>query len=223
VTFAGKTVLEVGPGNQLFTAFHYLEEGAGRVLVADPKVDPGSLARQLSRFNARSETPLAVNAASRIEFFRDVSEVPAAYDGRIDLICSHNVLEHIEDLESFYRDNARLLAPNGEAWHRVDVSDHTYHLFSRFPPLRALGHRRSLYHLRYSERAFRTLGDAKTYMNRRLLPLHREWIRKADLRISGLSTTPFPPVPIHPDLLKGVSPVSPDDLYLTDFLVKLVK
>src|SRR5688572_11568729 len=51
--FAGKTVLEVGPGRQLFTAFHFLADGAREVLVADPVADASSLAEQAEAFRAR--------------------------------------------------------------------------------------------------------------------------------------------------------------------------
>jgi SAM-dependent methyltransferase len=191
--------------------------------VADPKVDPASLESQTAAFNRAFAMSVSPETAAGIRFFRDTREVPPAYDGRIDLICSHNVLEHVSDLESFYADNARLLSPTGESCHRVDLSDHTYHLFSKFPRLAALGGRRSLYHLRYSKAAFRILGDSKTYMNRTLLPAHLALIRQAGLRVTELQRTPFPKIPIHPDLLRGLPPAPPENLYLTDFFLKLSK
>lgn len=219
--FRGKTVLEVGPGSQLFTAFFYLADGADQILVADPKVDPESVHRQLQEFNAFSQNPLGSETTAKIKFFRDTREIPNEYNGRIDLICSNNVLEHLPDLGSFYADNARLLSPYGESCHRVDVSDHTYHLFSKFPLLRNLGHRRSLYHLRYSNRAFQLLNDPKTYMNRKLLPVHLDHVRGVGLRIAELQRQAFPQVPIHPDLWKGSALPPAEDLHLTDFYFKV--
>jgi SAM-dependent methyltransferase len=221
--FRGRRILEVGPGSQLFTAFFFLADGAEEVLVADPKVDPDSARAQLEQFNAAFKAGLGPEALSRLSLFTDTSAVPQAYNGRIDLICSHNVLEHVPDPGAFLAENVRLLSPEGASCHRVDVSDHTYHVFGKFRLLHAWGAGRSLYHLRYSDRAFRILNDPKCWMNRVLLPAYLEAARAHGLRVRELDRSRFREVPVHPDLGRLPGAHIPEDLYVTDFFIRLSK
>lgn len=180
--FKGKTVCEVGSGNQYFTAFHFLNAGAARVFLVEPKVrnPQDKIKADLRSFLAsQGGTPGLEDAASRVVMLPDLAALGSELDGCMDLICSHLVLEHVSDLDGLFRHTARLLSPQGRAHHRVDLSDHTYHVFAKFPILRDIATRRSLFHLRYSDRVFSLLNDPKCYMNRRLLP---EFLRAAEGR-----------------------------------------
>jgi hypothetical protein len=185
--FRDKRVVEVGGGGHFGMGMLLLEAGARQVILVDPKL-AGGLARR--------------TAAGRIECFRDLSEVPAALDGRIDVICSHLALEHFRDLESLFRHTARLMAEDGISHHRVDLSDHTYHFFTRYPFLAGFFKGRGLYHLRYSERAFRWLNDPKCYMNRMLLPDYTDMAGRHGLKLEIRGMRLYSPVRINEEILE---------------------
>lgn len=221
--FRGKTVLECGPGGQFFTAFSFISEGAMKVLLVDPVIDPEALPAQVATYEATVGFKLPADAASRIECYRDLSEVPGRLDGTVDTLCSNHVLEHVSDLDSFFRNNHRLLSPAGRAYHRVDVSDHTYHVFDKFRITRNINQKRSLFHLRYSKAMFRFLNDGKCYMNRAILPVHRRMAVKNGLAVEDLRISPYRKIPIHPELLAELGDCKPEDLFLTEFSIILRK
>src|SRR5690606_34480041 len=134
--FEGKTVVEAGSGLQAYTALHMLRAGASRVLLAEPKVlDPEDADRQLKSFRKRYLFTMPTKEVwERIRFHRDLAEIAAAQTP-VDILCSYTVLEHVRDVADFFRLSREILKPGGIAYHRVDVSDHTYQFFARFPLL----------------------------------------------------------------------------------------
>lgn len=228
--FAGRTVIEAGCGKQLFTALHMLAAGAAKVLLAEPRLrfSREFLRAHLDAFNPvfrRGQEPLREeDAASRLDAYRDLSQVPRERDGSADFLCSYTVLEHVPDLPGFFRDSYRLLRPGGKAYHLVDLSDHTYQILARFRTTHALAGMRALYHLRYSERAFAVLNDPKCWMNRRLLPEYLALARAAGFAVDSLVTDPYDgPVVIHPELLERCPDRDPSVLRLTNFRLGLGK
>lgn len=221
--FRDRVVLEVGPGRQVFTALYFLANGAREALIADPVADPSSLAEQLEAFNAYTGKNLGPETLDRIRVFKNIQEVPSRYDARVDLICSFHVLEHLPEIRDFFANHRRLLSKAGLAYHRVDISDHTYQYFDRFSLTRRIAPSRSLYHLRYSQRTFGLLNDGKCYMNRILLPGYLQEVHRQELRVSDLWRVPYRQVPVHPDLVSRFPGTSPDDLFLTEFSFKLTQ
>ena len=69
------------------------------------------------------------------------------------------MLEHFNDLDSFFRNTSRLLAPQGVSYNFVDLSDHAYHLFDCREWTKWLYRTRMLYHLRYSEWFYNAITD----------------------------------------------------------------
>lgn len=222
----GKVVVEVGSGNQTFTAQHFLVAGAARVLLVEPKLTDiaARLPGEMEIFTSRNGSgPGLDRACGDIQAFGDLSAIGPQYEGRIDRICSHLVLEHVSDLEGLFRHTARLLSPSGLAHHRVDLSDHTYHVFGKFPVLRGMAARRSLYHLRYSDRVFALLNDSKCYMNRRLLP---EFVKAAEsqgLRAEFRVVRKAADCKVHGDLQSRSPGAGPDLLWAQEFVLELKK
>ena len=68
----------------------------------------------------------------KIEIYHDLSLVPMKYNGLVDSICSYTVLEHIKNLNEMFKLSFELLASDGIAFHEVDVTDHTYHVFDQY-------------------------------------------------------------------------------------------
>jgi len=204
--FRGKTVLEVGCGLQIFTALHILRAGASRVLLAEPKVlERKRASEQFRVFQSEFSEDLSEQEAfDRILAYRSLSEIHGP-SSHIDLICSYTVLEHVSDLEDFFRQSGRLLKRGGLSYHLVDVSDHTYQFFGRFPILRKLHEKRALYHLRYSNATFVRLNDPKCFMNRILLPRYIELAAIYEFEVEEVTLVPYDkPFKIHPDLLQSL-------------------
>lgn len=220
-----KRVLEVGCGLQYFTGFGFLEDGAREVLLVEPKLkrDDETIRRQLEAFNAGAGAKLPREKAASLRVFGGLDQVPDDLLGTVDLVCSYTVLEHVGDLDGFFRRMAGLLAPGGRAYHLVDLSDHTYQVFARIPGAAWLNEGRGLYHLRYSRRVFGLLNDGKCWMNRVLLPAYLELCARNGLEVEGLETTPYKRVPIHRDVLAGLDDRDPGKLFITTFSLKLRK
>ena len=226
--FRGKAVAEFGCGRQYFTALGFLAEGARHVHMVEPKLafSREVLAQHLAVFNARYGAALTLaHAEKSISCHADSSAMGRDCDGTLDLICSFTVLEHVGDLAGCFADMARLLRPGGAAYHMVDVSDHTYQVFARWPVLEKINHYRALYHLRYSERGFRQLNDPKCFMNRELLPTYLALAKKNGLKVAGLEPAPYrEKVKVHPEVLAraGTSP-DPEQVKVTSFALSLRK
>ncbi len=95
------------------------------------------------------------------------------YKNSVDLIVSHQVLEHVVDLRAIFEMFDIMLKPGGAMFHKVDLSDHLYHGTSSI--LKKFGFSDSSQvsmYLRYSNSVFKHLNSKKCYMNRKLLPFY---------------------------------------------------
>lgn len=226
VDFDGKIVVEVGSGNQFFTALFFLSAGAAKVILVDPKLtlEAEGLEGAAAAFAAeRGAGPSPADARARIECHRDLSEVPAAWDGKAGFLGSYLVLEHFTDIRPFFRHARRLLAPDGLSRNKVDLSDHTYHILGKYPLTRVLAGRRSLYHLRYSDAAFRRVNDPKCYMNRKLLPEYLAAAHEFGFRILDLRKRVDGRAVVHRDLTSRFPGHESEDYRVIDFDLDLAK
>lgn len=209
--FRGKLVIELGGGGAVDIGMLLLEAGALQVLLVDPK------------FQAADGERIAGESGGRLAAYRDLSEVPASFDGRIEIICSHFCLEHFNDLESLFVQTVRLQADEGVSHHRVDLSDHTYHILARYPRLERRLHARGLFHLRYSESQFRLLNDPKCYMNRLLLPDYSEMAARHGLKLVVRAMKMYSPVRISEEMVDRYQSHPVAHLCVLDFGADLVK
>jgi SAM-dependent methyltransferase len=151
----GKTVFELGAGWEPIIPLLCSLKGAGKVYLFDLNrvLDPLSLLRCLIFLSARAEELSARLLLSPDEIRKKLSvpeslktideklghfrlDYHAPADARktalapesIDIIMSHNVLEHIplESLRQLFREANRILGPRGRMCHMIDNSDH-YH------------------------------------------------------------------------------------------------
>ena len=110
--------------------------GARNVVLVEPKLDLINDNRAIK--NAilifRKHYPQFLlsetDVKSKISVFSGLEKVPEEMNGKIDMFFSHLVLEHIYPIEFFYSNVARLLSTDGFALNRVDLTDHTYHIFT---------------------------------------------------------------------------------------------
>lgn len=218
VSVENKTILEVGPGNQLVTAILLLLNGAERVFLIETnfhldkalqftkKIFADKIGEEKLKSYLKKITPLRY----KIDRPFDI-EVLDMLVKKIDIVVSHAVLEHVNDLDTAFKNFSLILKKHGDMFHLVDLSDHTYHIFERyaFINLNILG-RQALNHLRYSNHLFRLLDDSKICpMNRELLPTYIRLCSKYNIEIRRLNTTPFVrKAIIHNDILEKIDHAS---------------
>ena len=219
-----KIVIEVGGGDQIFTALFFLSWGATKVILVDPVIGKGrnSWVAVLGEFNRATGKNLEINILKeKIECYEDLSKVPEIFNGKIGLICSHFSLEHFRDLSSFFVQNQRLLLIDGRSHNRIDLSDHTYHVFSKYQLLKSLSAKRSLYHLRYSDRMFTLLNDPKCYMNRKMIPDYVELSKKFGLIAECKARNQTKNFKVHFEILERYPHYSSEDFQVIDFSLDL--
>lgn len=112
-SFAGKRVLELGPGRSLETLKAAKAEGAVLAAAADvsPLVD--------------AEAAVAAGVDYRVY----PGEVLPFDDGSFDLVISHDVFEHLRAPVETLGEVRRVLAPGGELVCTIDLRDH-FHILS---------------------------------------------------------------------------------------------
>lgn len=152
---AGKTVLEIGCGLSLATAYYLVAVGGARRVFA------------YDWFRCRHENDEAV--VRQFDLTRhgtNVNYITGDYQallqgipaGQVDLVLSNAVLEHVADLPALFTVLGELLSPNGAMYHRVDLRCH-----NRF---KRCG---ELYFHTFSEKLWNAMGNRVGQPNRWLL------------------------------------------------------
>ncbi len=221
---SGKTVLEIGCGDQFFTAYFFLSAGAKQVLLVEPtlRLDREKAREEWREFcKDRAPSISFEEAMHRILCYGDLSEIPEKWNEGIEDAFSHLVLEHFRDLKPFFGHTRRLLAQGGRSHNIVDLSDHTYHVFHKYSFLRNRARRRQLFHLRYSEKAFNRLNDPKCYMNRILLPEYLELADRNGLKVEELKKDVDASALVHPDLVRKYDGHELPELQVVSFKICL--
>jgi SAM-dependent methyltransferase len=223
--FNDKSVLEVGTGEQFFTAFYFLSAGAKEVALVDPLFSEtsNSLLDQQAAVFSESTKHLPSTHKERLKTFRSFNDVPGNHNGTFDIICSHFVLEHFEDLNNFFTNASRLLRPNGICYNYIDLSDHAYHYFNRRPFTSWIYSARRLYHLRYSDAFYNRITDRRIWVNRSLLPGYKSLAAKTDLKITAINPVRYHAVKIHEDVLRRNPTPDPEDLHISHLALTLSK
>jgi len=145
IDFKDKTILELGPGDTMATAFIFIAHGARRVMCFDrfnliSNVKKNSLAAKtiLSGLpqNQRVEllSELTFDGRGRLGVHGDrlccifnKSEKINLPDCSVDIIVSNAVLEHVRNLDKLFADMYRILKPGGMMVHAVDLKSHDPH------------------------------------------------------------------------------------------------
>ncbi len=226
--FSEKKVVEIGCGRQFFTALYFITAGAKQVILVEPKLelDPILLKQQIQIFNNHTNSKIDIaEAQSKIRVFPNLLDVPEDYSSGIDIICSYTVLEHILHLDKVFAKSWLLLVEGGIAYHFVDLTDHTYHIFGKFKAGQSLMQLRALFHLRYSSKFFNLINDPKCFMNRILLPAYLTLVKENGLQITELQYHPHKKKPsIHPSLTSiKLEPREQEYLSAENFSLKVKK
>lgn len=209
-----RVVLELGPGDSLFTAVFAAADGATRTLLVDVAqfaradfVTYVELADSLGlsvppRVTDTSDLLAELHADYLTNGLQSLRELPPK---SVDVVFSNAVLEHLldEEFDAIICELARILKPSGMMSHRIDLKDH-------------LGG--GLNNLRFSRwvwesRAFRTSGF---YTNRRRLPDLERSFNAARLDVVSWDVDrwaqlPLDPGRLHPDFRR----MDPEDLLVS--------
>lgn len=133
--FKNKHAIEVGPGDCLAVASHLLGLGAAHVdmvEVFDPVVNDKQrqVLQRLKEQGYAMDLGIIVEQDGKLmldpkrvafhQCFLENLEVPV----RADFMFSQSVMEHVEDLDGFYKESARIMAPGGWMIHSVDLGGH---------------------------------------------------------------------------------------------------
>lgn len=165
---AGKTVLELGPGDSIASAIIAAAHGARAIIVDEGRFVHENIIPYLDLESALTKKGLSPTDLSGC---RDIEEIlnrcSAKYmtegleslrkieDATVDLIFSQAVLEHVrrQQFSETMRECRRILRPDGICSHQVDLRDHLA---------------RALNNLRFSERVWESEFFAKSgfYTNR---------------------------------------------------------
>lgn len=224
--FRDQIILEVGCGNQLYTALSFIACGAKKVILVDPKL---KISQSMIDDNIRiwnSSNIYAKIAHNNIDKsilgFSDLSDIPSKYDRCVDNVFSHLVLEHFMDLPSYFCNIRRLLTADGISDNLVDLSDHSYHVFHEYLPEK-VRRKVSLLHLGYSDRIFSVINDDRIFMNRMLMPVYTDLAKSNTLNAKVISIVPSGKAKIHNDVLSKFHSRNPNDIFVLSFRILLSK
>lgn len=193
----GLHIAEIGPGDYLTSGFALLAAGAASYTVIDRF--PGNYdSPEAKRWYAAIEEawprlmpdhpwPEYLRAADFPEAYRDRWQLVDAPieeihpDREYDVVCSYQVGEHVSDIHAFAKMNARLLAPEGLAAHRVDFGPHDCWFYYEQP----------LTFLRFPDWLWHMMGSNRGIPNRRR---HHEFtaaFTEAGLRVEATDVAYF--------------------------------
>lgn len=142
--FAGRTLLEYGPGDVPGVAALMVARGANKVYCVDrfpmlrldrknatviADLGAGLDAPMRARFEAAlldPADPMSGFDASRIEYIVNNNGTSGLAE-QVDLVYSRAVLEHVNDLDATLHDMVRAMRPGALAIHLVDLRSHGLH------------------------------------------------------------------------------------------------
>jgi hypothetical protein len=153
----GKNVCEVGSGDCLAAIALFLGLGARHVDVFEI-ADPVTNEKQLEVLKALRAGGLPIDLgviraqtmaldSERVTFHKGYME---DFKGMavVDFMFSFSVMEHVEDLEGFYRASHRIMTPGAQMLHLVDLGGHEV-FEDPLPPLDFQTYSNSMYELMY--------------------------------------------------------------------------
>jgi len=185
-SLAGKTIVELGPGNGLLTGKLAGERGAEHTWL----IDAEPLAKDF---------PLPPRTTYLWESPAGLSQIP---DASVDFIFSHAVMEHVgkKDFALLVSETFRILKPNGVISHSIDFQDHLQY---------------ALNNLRFSERAWesRFMSRSGFYTNRITWPEMERIFTDSGFSVHPVSFLCWPQLPTPQNkLAEPYRSMKPDDL-----------
>jgi SAM-dependent methyltransferase len=223
--FRDKRILEVGCGEQFYTAYDFLAAGAKFVFLVDPVFSEKSRDLQNAHYKEYLKQNLVDRIIEKVKIstYNSLKAISSEYNGKFDFICSHFALEHFRNLDDFFRNTARLLSPGGAAFNIIDLSDHSSQVFDNRKWVGRLYRKRMLNQLRYSDYMYNLMTDKRIWVNRLLVPAYKALAQKHGLKIVGVNPFGYCKARIHSDVLKRNPTTDSKELYITHFSMMITK
>jgi len=140
----GGVACEIGCGDCLSTADLFLGSGFERVYLVEKQTivldrRQHELLRRLSELPEFPSRLDCIAATDPLAIDERISIVPEYFENaslpeKVDILFSHDVLEHVEDLPGFFSKCASVLKPGGKMIHKFDLSGHEF-FEDPIPPL----------------------------------------------------------------------------------------
>jgi hypothetical protein len=169
----GLHIAEIGPGDFVTSGLALLAAGAASYTFIDRFVGDLSKPEAKTWYGWIHEAWPRFFPELKWPDYLKVEDFPEAYKDRVevlpvsieeikaerlyDVVCSFQVGEHVEDIESFAQMNSEMLKPGGVAVHRVDFGPHDCWCYYRDP----------LTFLRFPHWLWRLMGSNRATANRR--------------------------------------------------------
>ncbi len=191
-TLENKKVLEIGPGDNFLLDFIFLLSGSKKIYLVDRFKSTIRKSFNIMLFKQYIDKIYKpdyfydlknfVELSKRIVYFHNTpfESFNELEENSIDLITSHDVLEHIFNLESVIKNISMLLKKGGYTIHQIDLRDHLY-LEEKF----------HLDFLKYSPRFWKCFGHIT---NRFRYSYYINLFKKYDLEIIHLKHTKTGPL-----------------------------
>jgi SAM-dependent methyltransferase len=183
-TLANKTVLEIGPGDNVGVALRFLAAGAKRVVCIDKFVhyQESPVHQRLYRAlreglppedRARFDQVISLDNGVKLDtkrlewvYGKGIEDTDSLFKpGSFDVIVSAAVLEELYDIDLAFSKMDRLLAPGGYTIHKIDMRD--YEMF----------HKHGFHRLEFltvPDPIYRHMSQASGQPNRRLVNYYRD-------------------------------------------------
>ncbi len=225
VDFQSKRILEVGCGEQFYTACYFLSSGAESVTLVDPVFGENAriaMSKHVSEYNEKNNQNFDPSKLN-ISYLKSFEEIPVSANANFDIICSHFVLEHFSSLDSYFSNVSRLLSKDGISYNIVDLSNHTYHVFDSRTCTKWIYRKQMLSHLKFSDSFYNMITDKRIWVNRLLLPAYKSLAEKYDLSVIDIDVQKCAKSKIHKDVIIRNSPSTEEDFCITHFSITLQK
>jgi len=144
-TLNNKTIVELGPGDTMATAFFFLAYGAKRVVCFDRfkllqntakntliaqqvlSILPEQQRQHLQTILSFDELKQVRWNPIRLQYQHNRNENITLENGSVDIIVSNAVLEHVQNLDVLFSHMYRILKPEGIMVHAADLKSHDLH------------------------------------------------------------------------------------------------
>lgn len=173
--FKNKTILEIGPGNNLLLAIIFILNGAERVYLVDKfkqifddkfniKLYNHYLKNQVTGYGRNIKSYFSIK--EKIIYFgkQSIEKISNIKNESIDFVFSHAVLEHVSNLDLGLKRVLQLLKRGGFSYHKIDLRDH-FHIRDKC----------YLDFLKYNEKYWKFIGDTNRVRYSQYIELFKKY------------------------------------------------